>query len=144
MIIPDNQKAGIKYFHETTAQEGDPHYSRLSLISNTFFIAERLEEIGSDAYYPSISGSTSILRLKPKAADDPRQEILRHILLQDDKKLKNALREALIVSSHTLESPSTKREAKKHIRSMALNGALLEKRGARLSLSELQLLIKRL
>jgi len=127
-----------------TAHEGDPHYSRLSLISNAFFTSERLEEISSDAYYPPISGSTSILRLKPKAADDPRQEILRHVLLQSDKKLKNALREALIASSHTLESPSTKREAKKRIQSMDLGRALLEKRGARLSLSELQLLIHRL
>ena len=127
-----------------TAREGDPHYSRLSLVTDTFFTIEGLEEIGPDAYYPPPGGSTTLIRLKPRAADSLRLAVLRGVLLQGDKKLKNALREAFIASSEVFGGPSTKREVREQVRLMGLGGAMLEGRVARLSLPELQLLFRSL
>lgn len=127
-----------------TASEDNPRYSRLSLVANAFFNIERLWEIGPEAYYPPPSGPTSIIRLMPKVADDLRLEVLRRLLLQGDRKLKNALRGAIIASSQIFSGPSTKREARELVRSMELGKAMLEKRVARLSLSELRLLIRRM
>ena len=138
-VIVSSSFAGI-----VTAREGDPFYSRLSLMADAFFSIERLEEIGPEAYYPPPSGSTTLIRLKPRAADSLGLAVLRGVLLQGDKKLKNALREALIASSKVLEGPSTKREARAQVRSMGLGEAMLEGRVARLSLPELQLLFRSL
>ena len=132
-------------FAETvTAGVGDPRYSRLSLVANAFFTIERLGEVGPDAYYPPPGRSTAIIRLRPREVSDQRLAVLRYVLLQGDKKLKNALREALIASSKVFGSPSTKRAAKERVRSMRLSRELAEKRVARLSLPELELLFRRL
>lgn len=127
-----------------TARVGDPHYSKLSLVANAFFTVERLEEVGPDAYYPPPNRPTTIIRLRPRDADDQRLAVFRHILLQGDKKLKNALRETLIAVSKIYATPSTKRAARERINSMRLSGPLLEKWVARLSLSELELLYRSL
>jgi len=127
-----------------TAGEGDPLHSRLSLVAGAFFSIEELEEIDPDAYQPPPGRSTTLIRLKPRAADDAGIAVLRGVLLRRDRKLKNALREALITASKSFDAPSTKREARVRIRSMGLSKPLLEKRVARLSLPELQLLFRRL
>ena len=132
-------------FAETvTAGEENPHYSRLTLIANAFFTIEVLREIGPDAYYPPPATSTSLLRLKPRAADSPELSVLQQILLQGDKKLKNALREALISSYHLLGESLTKRKARERVQLMGLEEEVLEERVARLSLSHLRLLVQRL
>jgi len=95
-----------------TARVADSRYSKLSLITNAFFTVERLEEVGPDAYYPSPSKPTTMIRLRPREADDQRLAVFRHVLLQGDKKLKNALREALIAVSRSYSTPSTKRAAR--------------------------------
>jgi len=127
-----------------TARVGDSNYSKLSLVANAFFTIEKLEEVGPDAYYPPPSGPTTIIRLRPREADDQRLDVFRHVLLQGDKKLKNALREALIAVSRIYGTPSTKRAAREQIVSMGLSGPLLEKWVARLSLSELERLYRSL
>jgi len=136
-VIVSSSFAGI-----VTAGEGNPRYSRLSLVADAFFKIEELEEVGPDAYYPPPGGSTTIIRLTPREANDLRLAVLRGVLLQGDKKLKNALREAIIASKAF--GLSTKREARERVRSMGLGEALLERRVARLSLPELRLLIMRL
>ena len=138
-VIVSSSFAGI-----VTAREGDASYSRLSLVADAFFAIEEVEKIGQDFYYPPPGGSTTLIRLKPRAADRMGLAVLRGVLLQGDKKLKNALREALIASSQIFGGPTTKREAKAKFRSMGLGEAMLEKRVARLSLPELQLLFRSL
>jgi len=103
-----------------------------------------LREIGPDAYYPPPATSTSLLRLKPRTAETPELSVLQQVLLQGDKKLKNALREAFIASSHLLEESLTKRRARERAQSMGLSRSLLERRVERLSLSDLSLLLQKL
>jgi len=139
VVIVSSSFAGI-----VTACEDDPRYSKLSLVAGAFFTVERLGAVGPEAYYPPPGVPTSIIRLKPRAADDRRLDILRRVLLQGDRKLKNALREAVIASSRVFGGPSTKREARRWVRSMELGEVLLERRVARLSLADLRLLARRM
>ncbi len=125
------------------AEPGDPNYSRLSLVAGSFFSVERLEEVAPGAYFPEPGKPTSIVRLEPGSAPGLGGSVLRGVLLQEGKKLGNALREALI-SSHLYGGPSTKREARAEIRSMRLPPGTLERRVARLSLEEIEFLVSRL
>jgi len=126
------------------AEPGDPNYSRLSLVAGAFFSVERLEEVASGAYFPEPGKPTSIVRLEPRSAPGLVESVLRGVLLQEGKKLGNALREALISSAPTYGGPSTKRGARAEIRSMRLPPETLERRVARLSLEEIEFLASRL
>ncbi len=126
------------------AEPGDPNYSRLSLVAGALFSVERLEEVAPGAYFPEPGKPTSIVRLEPRSAPGLGESVLRGVLLQEGKKLGNALREALISSAPTYGGPSTKREARVEIRSMGLPPETLERRVARLSLGEIELLVSRL
>lgn len=127
-----------------TVGHEDPGFSRLSLLAGAFFKAEKREDVPPEAYHPPPGGPTSIVTLEPREAGIWGQTVLRNVLLQDDKKLKNALREAIIASSRAHGGPGTKREAKRLIESMELGSAILEKKVARLSLLALRLLQERL
>jgi 16S rRNA (adenine1518-N6/adenine1519-N6)-dimethyltransferase len=127
-----------------TAGQEDPGFSRLSLLARAYFKAERREDVPPEAYHPPPGGPTSIVTIEPREAGGWRETILRNVLLQDDKKLKNALREAIIASSRAHGGPETKREARRLIESMALGSVTLEKKVARLSLLDLRLLQERL
>ena len=126
------------------AGEGDPGFSRLSLLVGAFFKAEKREDVPPEAYHPPPGGPTSVITLEPREASDRGEAVLRNVLLQDDKKLKNALREAIIASSRAHGDPGTKREARGLIESIELDSATLEKKVARLSLSDLRFLLERL
>ena len=117
---------------------------RLDAKETLFFKAEKREDVPPEAYHPPPGGPTSIVTLEPKEAGGREQTVLRNVLLQDDKKLKNALREAIIASSRAHGGPGTKREAKRLIESIGLGSATLEKKVARLSLLDLKLLQERL
>lgn len=119
------------------AREGEPRYSRLSLMANAFFAIDGMEEIGQEAYHPPTRKSTALIRLKPRKAENLRGEVLRGVLLQGDRKLKNALREAIISSNKDFDTLSTKREARAWVRSIGLGKELLESRVGHLSLPEL-------
>jgi 16S rRNA (adenine1518-N6/adenine1519-N6)-dimethyltransferase len=127
-----------------TAGQGDPGFSRLSLQAGAFFKAEKREDVPPEAYHPPPGGPTSVITLEPREASDRGEAVLRNVLLQDDKKLKNALREAIIASSRDHGGPGTKREARGLIESIELSSATLEKKVARLSLSDLRSLLERL
>lgn len=132
-------------FAETlTAKPTDHGYSKLTFVTSAFFEIDPVEDIGPDAYLPPPLTNTSMITLKPKEPVSDRQDALRRTLLQGDKKLKNALREAIIASSRVLGGTMTKRRAKDLIRSMHLSSSLLERRVARLSLEELRGIYERL
>ena len=73
----------------------------------------------------------------------PTEVVARHLLLQGDKKVRNALREALI-SASTHGYPATKKAAKKVVEKLGLGEETLEKRVARLSLGDLDTILDRL
>ena len=73
----------------------------------------------------------------------PIEVVVRHLVLQGDKKVQNALREALI-SASTHGYPTTKKAAKQVVEKLGLGQEALEKRVARLSLSDLDTILNRL
>jgi 16S rRNA (adenine1518-N6/adenine1519-N6)-dimethyltransferase len=144
LIYLDFEKAVLlvssSFANIVTAESDDPCFSRLSLVANTFFDINKMEDVTPESYLPPPAGITSIIVLKPREAGDLSRKILRCVLMQRDRKLKNAMREALIAS----RGVSTKREARKLIRSMGIGEAMLEKRMARLSLLDLRLLLEKI
>jgi 16S rRNA (adenine1518-N6/adenine1519-N6)-dimethyltransferase len=127
-----------------TAEPGEKSYSKLTLVANAFFGTDLIEDVDPEAYLPPPRTMTSMVALNPRGARDGGEDVLRRTLLQGDRKLKNALREAFIASSREFDGPKTKREAGSLISSMGLDRDVLEKRVARLSLGDLIEILERL
>ena len=125
-----------------TATDYDPGYSKLTFETQLYFDINKTLDVGSSSYYPEPKISTSIITLKPREIKRPLEAVLRVLLLQRDKKTRNALREAFIASA-SLSYPSTKKDAMKVVTDLNL-GPLLGKRVARLNLAELLLIRERL
>jgi len=125
-----------------TATDYDPGYSKLTFETQLYFDINKTLDVGSSSYYPEPKISTSIITLKPREIKRPLEAVLRVLLLQRDKKTRNALREAFIASA-SLSYPSTKKDAIKVVTELNL-GPLLGKRVARLNLAELLLIRERL
>jgi 16S rRNA (adenine1518-N6/adenine1519-N6)-dimethyltransferase len=125
-----------------TATDSDPEYSKLSFEMQLFFDILKILDIDPSSYYPEPKISSSIIKINPREIKRPSEAVLRVLLLQRDRKLRNALRDALIASK-SLGYPSTKKSAMKVV--IGLNsGLILEKRVARLSLTELLLIHEQL
>ncbi len=133
-LVVSSSFAGI-----VSAREGDPGFSRLSLVANAFYEIEKLWDVSPAAYYPVTRGPTSIITIAPREVEDWGLDVLRGVLLRGRMKLKNALRESVVDSSKSNGGPKTKREATKWVESVGLGGALLERRVARLNLNDLLL-----
>lgn len=127
-----------------TARPSDEIYSKLTLVAKAFFDIGIIEDVDPEAYLPAPGTSTSIMILRPRESAGGGEEVLRGVLLQGDKKLKNALREALIQSSEAYGGPSTKRAARALIKEIGVDGSLQEKPVARLSLEDLRTLVVKL
>lgn len=131
LIVPES------YERTLTAHSDDQGYTKLTLVANAFFKIRHVEDIEPEAYLPHLKIKTSILTLEPRVAEGIGEDVLRRVILQADKKLKNALREALIGSSRVFDAPETKRRANALIGSMGIGDTVLEKRVSRLSLADL-------
>jgi len=131
LIVPES------YAMTLTAHPDDQGYTKLTLVANAFFSIRHIEDVGPEAYLPQPGITTSILTLEPRVAEGRGEDVLRRVILQADKKLKNALREALIGSSQAFDAPETKRGANAVIGSMGIGQTTLEKWVSRLSLADL-------
>ncbi|UCD45941.1 MAG: hypothetical protein JSV27_05505 [Candidatus Bathyarchaeota archaeon] len=127
-----------------TADPGNLHYSHLTLVANTFYEIDRVQEIEPGSYHPPSGVSTSMITLSPREAENRVQAITHRLLLHEGMKLRNALRESLISTSSRYGGPSTKREARLRVEAMNLSPIILEKRVARLSLNDLRALTRAL
>ena len=119
------------------AGEGDAEYSRLSFSSNLFFDVKLVEQVPPSAYYPEPKTSTSLLSLRPRQVSSSAESVMRGVILRGDKKLKNALMDAVIAASPAYGTPSTKRTAKKYAEKLEI-GKEAEARVARLPLRILE------
>ena len=126
-----------------TAVQGTSKYSKLTYEIGLFFVVAKTIEVRAETFYPEPKVSTAIVVIKSKQFKKPSEAVLTALLRQVDKKTINALREALI-SSATHGYPPTKNGARNIIAKLALPEGILEKRVARLSLADLQLLSERL
>jgi 16S rRNA (adenine1518-N6/adenine1519-N6)-dimethyltransferase len=124
------------FAEKITARKMDKHYSKLSLISQIFFEVRLVENIPPDSYYPQPQVETSVITLHPCTNISKPIQIMQDLLRQNDKKTRNALREAFIRTGLS----STKKKSKQIISNFNLPESILEKRVARLPLTSLEII----
>jgi 16S rRNA A1518/A1519 N6-dimethyltransferase RsmA/KsgA/DIM1 with predicted DNA glycosylase/AP lyase activity len=125
------------------ANRGELGFTRLTLETHLFYNVEVVSEIKPESFFPEPKTGTSIVVLKPKVDLIPFEAVMRAVLQQGDKKLENALREAMITAS-SIGFPSTKKAAKQAIEKLGLGKAILEERVARLSLGDISIVYQML
>ena len=103
----------------------------LSFLANEFLEIKIAKEIEREKFQPKPRVDSYLVELKPKKADD----ILKKMYLQQDKKVKNALREAIIEINS-----KTKKQANEAIKTMKISPKTLNKNVRMLSYHELKYL----
>lgn len=124
-----------------TAKHGEQQYSKLTLEANLFFHVSQVKVVKQSAYNPEPRTETAIITLRPRKPTEKGEAVILRLLQQGDKKLPNALREALISIDGY---PPTKRAAKEAVTRLQLDDQLLEKRVYALSLADIELISSRL
>jgi 16S rRNA (adenine1518-N6/adenine1519-N6)-dimethyltransferase len=71
-------------------------YSKLGYVLPSFFDIDVLTTISPDAFYPKPEGFSVVIRMKHKEKLTDEELFIKMLFLQNDKKLKNCLRESLI------------------------------------------------
>lgn len=105
--------------------------SKLTLLLNSTFEIHLLSEVPRDSFYPIPSTDAMIVKLLRRKYSEGNIFLyfVKEVLLQEDKKLKNALVEALIRSwDKILKKKLTKRGAKEIVRGAEINKDLLEEK----------------
>lgn len=125
------------------ARIGGVNYTKLTFEACLFFDFSLVSTVERESYYPEPKTTTSIITLKPRESLKPVEVVVRQLLLQGDKKVGNALREAMIAAS-AHGYPVTKKAVKKVVEKLGLGEETLEKRVARLSLGDLDAILDRL
>ena len=125
------------------ARRGEPGYTKLTLETRLFNDVEVVSEVKPESYHPEPKTATSIIVLRPKVELKPFEVVMRAVLRQSDKKMGNALREAMI-SASSMGFPSTKKAAKEAVDELGLGDEIREERVARLSLEAISLVYERL
>jgi len=85
--------------------------TKLSLISETFFKVKQCDLIGPENFHPKPKVYSRIVVLKPKVPN-LKETIFQEFIKQRDKKVKNALREAIIKACSKFGKRVTKRAAR--------------------------------
>lgn len=111
----------------------------LSLLVNSFFDVEEIGIIPRIAFFPVPKTESTILRIKKKVNPTAQDLFVQDVYKQNDKILKNALREYLI-KRDTL----TKKQAKEKIDSMNIDKEILETEVFKLNLEEWDLLLRKI
>jgi len=106
--------------------------TKLTLIVNTFFHIKTYDKIPPEKFFPKPRVMSRIVLLKPKKPS-LQEAVLQQFLRQKDKKIKNAMREAIIKGGEKFGKKITKNEA----RLLAINLGT-EKKVQNLNLKELE------
>lgn len=130
-----------RFVERLTANPEEHAYSKLSLLAQTFFMIETLMRVPASAWSPQPDTQSFAVRLTPLKPENAPDKILRELIIQDDKKLKNAMREAII---KLRRRASTKRLAKNAIGDIGFTKKLLEKKISEMGLEEVKEIINKL
>ena len=118
--------------------------NKLSLLTNSFFIVEKIIDVAPDAFNPKPRVMSSIIRLTPIKREHLNNSfkkfIFRELFFYRDRKLKNNLMEALIEFVKLHDKQLTKKESKNIIDGYNLPEEMLDKYIENLSNEEFQLL----
>jgi len=122
----------------------DKNHNKLSLLTNSFFIVEKIMDIAPDAFEPRPRVMSSMIRLIPIKREELnnsfRRFILRELFFYRDRKLKNNLMEALIEFVKLHGQKLTKKESKAIVEKYDLPKELLNKRIENMSNDDFEIL----
>jgi len=138
LIVP------MSFAQTITARPSDPKASKLSIITSAFFDMKVVKVIEPDAFYPAPDFRCALLKLMSYDTRDMMTLITRHILLQRDKKAKNALRTALIDAHKSSNKSISKLEAKRIVETLNLEPNIEESKIAALSMGQIMRIIRAL
>jgi len=125
-----------------TAKPTDNNYTKLSLMASVVYDINIEDNLPPEVFYPPPKVSSTLVTMIPQNSTDFRTYLTRSLFLQRDKKVKNALREALIQYFDVVEGKKmTKKESKEIINSISLNYELLEKSIPILSLESIKKIV---
>nr|MBA4405302.1 hypothetical protein [Nanoarchaeum sp.] len=111
---------------------------KLNIISKTFFEIEKIMDVPKENFTPKPRVNSVIIKItKRKDGLNNEEKIIKEILLQDDKKLKNALIYAFVRAENL-----TKKQAKEKIDKMKIPAESLEKNVNQLSNIQFNKLMK--
>lgn len=118
--------------------------TKLSLLTNSFFKAEKVIDVAPDAFSPMPRVMSSIIRLKPIKREELnysyKKFIFRELFFHRDKKLKNNLMEAMIEFVKLHDKQLTKKESKAMIEAFKIPEETLNKRIENLSNEEFEII----
>ena len=119
-------------------------HNKLALLTNSFYVTERIMDIAPDAFNPKPRVMSSMIRLTKLNREDLHHSfkkfIFRELFFNRDRKLKNNLMEALIEFVKLHNQKLTKKESKAIIEKYNLPKEMLNKRIENLSNEEYELL----
>ncbi len=128
----------LNFFQIITSKFGSKKFSTLSLRVQSFFSVEFGFYVSKEMFYPQPATDSVVISIRPLKIDEykenPEKYILREMFLQPKKKLKNALREAVInLNKKIYNKDFTKRMAKSFIKDLGIDKEILEKRNPGIS-----------
>ena len=113
--------------------------TNLSLLTNTYFNAEKFFDIEPTYFNPQPKTLSSVIKLIKKEKFSKLDLVIKKLYELNDKKIKNALMESLIIINKL-----TKKESKEIISSLNINENILNKRFNVISNEELKELYNKL
>jgi len=118
-----------KHFADLLTSENE---NRLSVIIPSFFKVILIEIIPPSAFYPQPKVDSALIVVKPiekeKLFQEPLNYLIGEIFKRRNQKLRNALREAMIVWAVKIKGKIlTKRRSKEFVQNMKLSEEMLEK-----------------
>ena len=126
---------GSNYIEEVMNKSNN----KLSLLTNSFFNVEKLEDIEPSSFEPSPKTLSGIIKLSPLKLDkikDKNKYIIRQLFFYRNMKIKNALKEAIISYENC-----TQKAAKEKISKLNIEEFILEDKMETISNSNLEKLI---
>jgi 16S rRNA (adenine1518-N6/adenine1519-N6)-dimethyltransferase len=112
--------------------------TKLSQIAEIFFKIEKIAEVSKDSFNPPPKTKSVILRIKKRGSNlNKKDKIIKEFILQDDKKVKNAL-----IYSFIRVNGLTKKQAREKIYELNLPPKIYEKNVDYLSNRQFGLILK--
>ena len=128
-----------KFYEKLAAKPNTKNYCLISMIAQNFYEVTLKEILSPEAFHPKPRVKSAVIVIKPKTMQEKEltKKIIKNLLTMHDKKLKNALREALIKTSN---NQLTKKTAMNIIKTKFKNNKTLEKKVRNLSWKEWEMI----
>ena len=107
--------------------------TNLSLLTNIYFKITKYFDIMPDSFNPKPRVVSSLIKLEFKKDNSEKELILKNMYKLNDKLVKNALLESLIIVKNL-----TKREAKEYIKNLNIKESILNNKFSQINNNELE------